>query len=318
MRGDKIAKLQAAIMDFIHRIADPLEYIALIGFASRVEVEIELQPFGTTENLWPCKVAGLRTRGDTALYDAVAHAVDLLVDIGSQERSNIIIVLTDGEDNESRLSLSAVVSKIEQAPINIIVFGLAYGESGDYDLRVLEKLAAAGDNRGWASVATPDATNAAFQSLTGWFQDFDGSSAPKRPSRSPESFSSRAAFEASCQPSYTEVTLRDRGSVWGVPTKFTDDSRLGAVAYMLLGKLKGCSFADQEADMRSKVYVKIEKLGRLRGYESEKVCGKTSETWNPWDGLRITQLRFFDESSPTNLREYIYDPRSSKYVESAR
>ena len=305
-------------MDFVNRIDDPLEYIALIRFDTRVKVEIELQSFGATENLWPCKVAGLRTRGHTALYNAVAHAVDLLVDIGSQERSNIIIVLTDGEDNRSRLSLSDVVSKIEQAPINIIVFGLAYGESGDYDLRVLEKLAAAGDDRGWASVATPDATNAAFQSLTGWFQDFDGSLEPKRPSRSPQSFASRATFEASCQPGYTEVILRDRGTVWGVPKKFTDDSRLGAVVYMLLGELRGCGFADQEADMRSKMYVKIEELGRLRGYESEKVCGKNSKTYNSWDGLRITHLRFFDESSPTNLREYIYDPTSGKYVESAR
>ena len=113
MEDDKIVKLQAAIMDFVHRIEDPLEYIALIRFDTRVEVEIELQPFSATENLWPCKVAGLRTRGHTALYDAVAHAVDLLVDIGSQERSNIIIVLTDGENNRGRLSLSDVVSKIE-------------------------------------------------------------------------------------------------------------------------------------------------------------------------------------------------------------
>ena len=87
---------------------------------------------------------------------------------------------------------------------------------------------------------------------------------------------------------------------------------------MLLGKLKGCGFADQEAAMRSKMYVKIENLGRLTGYESETVCGKTSKTWRSWKGLRITQLRFFDESSHTNFREYIYDPTSGKYVESAR
>ena len=29
--------------------------------------------------------------------------------------------------------------------------------------------------------------------------------------------------------------------------------------------------------MRSKMYVKIENLGRLTGYESETVCGKTSK-----------------------------------------
>ena len=242
----------------------------------------------------------------------------MLEDIGSQERANIIIVLTDGEDNYSRYSLSYAVSKIEQAPVEIILFGLAYGDFGDYDLRVLEELAAAGDDRGWASVATPDATNEAFQSLTEWFQDYTGSSAPRQPSPSPESFASRAALEAHCHIGYTEVTLRDSGTVWGVPTRFTDDSPVGAVTYMLLGNLKGCSFADKELVRSSKVYVRIEELGRLRGYESKKVCGKTSRTWNSWDGLRITHLRIFDESSPTNFREYIYDLTNEKYVESAQ
>ncbi len=318
MEGSKIAKLQTAIMDFVNRVEDPLEYIALIGFDDSVEVEIELQPFGATENLWPGKVANLCSGGDTALYDAVAYAVDLLNDIGSQERANIIIVLTDGEDTDSRHSLSSVVSKIEQAPVNIILFGLAYGDIGDYDLRILEELAAAGDGRGRASVATPDATNEAFQSLTEWFQDYTGSSTPSQPSPSPESFASRAALEAHCHIGYTEVTLRDGGIVWGVPTRFTDDSSVGAVTYMLLGDLKGCSFAGKELDRSSKVYVRVEELGPLRGYESKTVCGKTSRTWNSWDGLRITHLRFFDESSPTKFREYIYDLTNEIYVEFAQ
>ena len=176
MRGAKIVKLRAAIMGFINRIEDPLEYIALIEFHSHVQGVIELESFGATEPLWSQKVAALRSRGKTALYDAVAHAVDLLEDIGSQERTNIIIVLTDGVDKGSHLGLSDAVSKIEESSVNIVFFGLAYGDSGEYNLEVLEQLAAAGDERGWASVATPDATNAAFQSLTGWFQEFDHSS----------------------------------------------------------------------------------------------------------------------------------------------
>ena len=175
MRGEKIAQLRAAIMDFVNRIEDPLEYIALIAFNSRVEVELELEPFGETQHTWADRVADLRADGGTVLYDAVAYAVDLLEGIGSQERSNIIVVLTDGVDEHSSLTLGGVISKIEQASVNIILFGLAYGDIGDYDLLALHLLVAAGDDRGWAWVATPDATNAAFQSLTGWFQDFDGS-----------------------------------------------------------------------------------------------------------------------------------------------
>ena len=58
-------------------------------------------------------------------------------------------------------------------------------------------------------------------------------------------------------------------------------------------------------------------MGRLPTYASEEVCGRTSSTWKTgWDGLRITRLRIFEESSPTNLKEYVYDPVIVQYVES--
>ena len=91
---------------------------------------------------------------------------------------------------------------------------------------------------------------------------------------------------------------------------------MGAVAYMLLGRLKGCSFANEELDRSSIVYAKGEQLGNLSDYESEEVCRKTSRTWDTeWDGVRITHLRFFDETSPANVREFVYGSDSGQYVE---
>ena len=92
---------------------------------------------------------------------------------------------------------------------------------------------------------------------------------------------------------FTGVTLRHSGTAWGVPQRYTADSSKGVVAYMLLGTLKGCAFADAEADRQTIVYVKIERLGHLSGYESNAVCRASSRTWNSWDGQRITHLRFF-------------------------
>ena len=127
---------------------------------------------------------------------------------------------------------------------------------------------------------------------------------------------SRRSFEASTPSDYTEVALTDRGTVWGTPQRFTTDSSLGAVAYMLLGSVRGCSFASEELSRSSSVYLQWEELGRLPTYESDEVCGRTSRTWDTgWTGLRITHLRIFDESSPTNFREYVYDPDSGQYVE---
>ena len=126
---------------------------------------------------------------------------------------------------------------------------------------------------------------------------------------------SRDEFNGHTPAGYTGVDLRDSGTVWGRPERFTSDSSNGTVAYMLLGTLAGCNFADAEADRSSTVYIKTQSLGRVTGYESVSVCRLTSSTWNSWSGVRVTHLRFFDESSTSNVREYVYDDATGSYVE---
>ncbi|RKU11904.1 hypothetical protein C6502_07370 [Candidatus Poribacteria bacterium] len=124
----------------------------------------------------------------------------------------------------------------------------------------------------------------------------------------PTSSSQRSEFESTTPAGYTRVTLNDRGTVWGVPTRYTTDSNVGTVAYMLLGQLKGCSFSTVETSRESIVYVKTQSLGRLDDFASETVCGKSSRRWtSSWNGVRITHLRFFDESNTPNIREAIYN-----------
>ena len=127
---------------------------------------------------------------------------------------------------------------------------------------------------------------------------------------------SRQLFEATTPPGYSAVALSASGPVWGVPERYTDDSSHGVVAYMLLGIWKGCDFANAEANRRSIVYVKIERLGTLSGYQSDTVCRASSSKWDSWNGLRITHLRFFDQSGPGKVGEYIYDPATGNYAES--
>ena len=133
-----------------------------------------------------------------------------------------------------------------------------------------------------------------------------------------ESVISRTSFESSGPPDYTRVTVTDGGTAWGTPEEFTNDSSLGAVAYMLLGRVKSCSFANEESDRSGIVYVKLEELGHLSEYEPEQVCRKASSAWDTgWDGMRITRLLLFDESGTPPVREYIYDPDGGRYVESS-
>ena len=124
----------------------------------------------------------------------------------------------------------------------------------------------------------------------------------------------RTAFESSTPSGYERITLNDDGSVWGVPSGYTTDSEVGTVAYMLLGTAKGCAFANAEVDRQSKAYIKTESLGRLPSFESAIACRKTSRAWTTsWDGVRITHLRFFDDSSSTNVREAVYNSSSGQF-----
>ena len=124
----------------------------------------------------------------------------------------------------------------------------------------------------------------------------------------PEDSNSRTAFESSTPAGYTQVPLSKTGTAWGTPTQFTDNSAVGTLAFMVLGKLKGCSFANAEAAQQSKVYIKTQDLGSQSTYESETVCGTTTSSYSSsWKGLRITHLRFFDESSTSNVKEAVYN-----------
>ncbi len=122
-------------------------------------------------------------------------------------------------------------------------------------------------------------------------------------------------FESSTPEGYAAVTLATSGSVWGGPAKYTNDSGTGAVAYMLLGTLKGCEFANAEADRESKVYVRRLELGRFSSYESQAACRKTSSSWTTsWTALRMTHILFFDESSPSNTSEAAYNETAQAYA----
>ena len=65
------------------------------------------------------------------------------------------------------------------------------------------------------------------------------------------------------------MTLIKTGIVWGVSTQYASGSDVGLLAFMVLGKLKGCSFANAEADRQSKVYIKTQDLGELDSFASE-------------------------------------------------
>lgn len=84
-------------------------------------------------------------RGGTPLYDSVALAYDYMKEHAQSGRINAIVVLSDGEDTDSRIGIDSLIQKIRadqkeggnDKPVRI--FAIAYSNSADIDS--LERLA---------------------------------------------------------------------------------------------------------------------------------------------------------------------------------
>ncbi len=55
----------------------------------------------------------IESRGGTALYDAVVASADKLVADGKRPKQ-VIVIITDGEDNASTLSLEQTIRRVQQ------------------------------------------------------------------------------------------------------------------------------------------------------------------------------------------------------------
>jgi Ca-activated chloride channel family protein len=79
-------------------------------------------------------------RGQTALYDAISYALRHLELAHHEQRT--LVVVSDGGDNVSKISLAALLTQIEESRATIYTIGLVDPENKDLNPGVLRKIAA--------------------------------------------------------------------------------------------------------------------------------------------------------------------------------
>jgi Ca-activated chloride channel homolog len=125
--NNNIQKAKNAIVRFLES-GNPEDEYALITFNERTSV---VQNFtrhsGNVRNIMAMKQAG----GRTALYDAVYMGLDQMKKGKNDKRA--LILITDGEDNSSRYSISEVREFAKESDVQIYAVGeqgqLGYGRS---------------------------------------------------------------------------------------------------------------------------------------------------------------------------------------------
>jgi VWFA-related protein len=148
--GQKLESAKAAAIAYVNqmRITDEA---GLIAFDTEIAY---VQPTTTDHDRLKTAIDGLQTGSDTAMYDAVYEAIDLLQAIGGRKA---VIVLTDGMDNRSTHTADDLIARIGPEGLSISAIGLGdptkkTAEYAGIDEPVLEDLAAqAGGTYGYAN-----------------------------------------------------------------------------------------------------------------------------------------------------------------------
>jgi len=134
MRGEKLAQAQEALRVFLDQIRGDAERVGLIEFASSVNNLVYLDELRYNRAALETAVGGLHAEGDTALLDGVYDANRRLQDLGDAERINAIVVMTDGRENYSSISLRSLIRELENGDVPVVVFSIAYGEDADMQM----------------------------------------------------------------------------------------------------------------------------------------------------------------------------------------
>jgi Ca-activated chloride channel family protein len=158
MQGQKIARAREALKHFIETSHADDDY-CLIGFNDRAEVLMEST--GDSEALLS-RLSGVQPRGDTALYDAVALGLDQVTRGRWPRRA--LIVISDGEDNNSRIAFRKIRQMVKES--DVAIYGILIREyipRGLGDL-VMEELGAVSGGRNYLADSV-EQMSAAFEKI---------------------------------------------------------------------------------------------------------------------------------------------------------
>jgi Ca-activated chloride channel homolog len=119
MDGDKIRAAREALDRFLRQLLDVDDEVFLYRFDNAPEL---LQGWTKDKRLVSDTVARIQPRGGTALYDAVAEAVQMAQQ--GHNKKKAVLIISDGNDTSSRTDIFAVKQLIRQSEVLVYAIGV--------------------------------------------------------------------------------------------------------------------------------------------------------------------------------------------------
>ena len=155
---DRFKFEQEAAIEFLNQIVRAKDEAFVVGFDSTTEV---VQDFTNSTEKLSSGVRMLRPGGGTALYDAVYRACKekLMTHPDKDTVRRAIILLSDGDDNQSRVTREEAIEMAQRAEVVIYSISTNLADKGRGD-RELERMADATGGKAFFPFKIQDVSNA--------------------------------------------------------------------------------------------------------------------------------------------------------------
>jgi VWFA-related protein len=120
---DKSAKVAAAALDLV-RASNPQDEVFIVNFNDDAYLD---QSFTNDIKKLEQALDRYATKGGTAMRDAISMSIDYMKKKGKKDKK-VLMVVTDGNDNASNLSLEELVRKAEQSDVLMYSIGILSDE----------------------------------------------------------------------------------------------------------------------------------------------------------------------------------------------
>lgn len=144
MRGQKMSAVQNTLLHYVQNLGAK-EEIALITFSDEINPPVIIKGTAEGKNQGIQYISSLQAKGGTKLYDSALFARDWLRKNLKPNAINAVLILTDGEDSGSGISLPNLEAELKKSGFNsderIAFFTVGYGKDGEFNAQVLEKIA---------------------------------------------------------------------------------------------------------------------------------------------------------------------------------
>ncbi len=116
---EKRQRVEAASLDLV-RASNPQDEVFIVNFNDDPFLDV---PFTNDIKKMEEGIARIDSRGGTAMRDAISESMDYMRKEGKRQKK-VLLVITDGNDNASNVSLEKLVSRAQQNEILVYSIGL--------------------------------------------------------------------------------------------------------------------------------------------------------------------------------------------------